>query len=94
MVYFTVKGGSFVGGDITSLNASDGLNYAESFCSEYSQCDAVSKGDNENVYWLKHIQYPNPGEYRSDFNAYVNMNKVGNLNKRQRTKLNQLTARN
>ena len=35
-------------------------------------------GDKENVYWLKHIQYSNPGEYRSDFNAYVNMNKVGN----------------
>ena len=78
MVYFKVNGGTFNGGDITSTPAQYGLNYAESQCSQYSQCNAVSKGDNENVYWLKHIQSSNPGYVQSDFNSYVNMNKVGN----------------
>ena len=78
MVYFKVNGGRFNGGDVTTTPAKDGLNHAENLCSQYSQCNTVQRGDNENVYWLKHIQSSNPGYVQSDFNSYVNMNKVGN----------------
>ena len=91
MVYFKVDGGRFDGGDITNgtnggeygsrhltTPAKYGLKHAEDICSQYSQCNAVSHGDNESEYWLKHIQSSNPGYVQSDFNSYVNMNKVGN----------------
>ena len=79
MVYFKVNGGNFYGGDVATTPAKQGLKYAEDRCSQISKCNTVSHGDNEqDVYWLKHIQSSSPGEYYSDLNIYVNMNKVGN----------------